>query len=83
MALDRQRWWRASSLVDSTAARRRGPLPGEPDGPCIRDPDDQDDDDEGKLGIDLLRMTGYDQDQDDGNRDERLEVNFHSLIDFA
>ena len=34
-------------MVDSTAARRRGPLPGEPDGPCIRDPDDQDDDDGG------------------------------------
>ena len=67
MALDRQRWWRASSLVDSTAARRRGPLPGEPDGPCIRDQDDQDDDDdddddEGKVEIDLYRMTGYDQD---------------------
>ena len=53
MALDRQRWWRASSLVDSTAARRRGPLPGEPDGPCIRDTDDQDDDDEDKDDIDL------------------------------
>ena len=53
MALDRQRWWRASSLVDSTAARRRGPLPGEPDGPCIRDTDDQDDDDEDKVEIDL------------------------------
>ena len=62
MALDRQRWWRASSLVDSTAARRRGPLPGEPDGPCIRDTDDQDDDDEDKDDIDLQRMTGYDQD---------------------
>ena len=52
MALDRQRWWRASSLVDSTAARRRGPLPGEPDGPCIRDQDD-DDDGEDKDEIDL------------------------------
>ena len=53
-------------MVDSTAARRRGPLPGEPDGPCIRDPDDQDDDDddddEGKVEIDLFKMTGYDQD---------------------
>ena len=61
MALDRQRWWRASSLVDSTAAQRRGPLPGEPDGPCIRDQDD-DDDGEDKDEIDLQRMTGYDQD---------------------
>ena len=51
-------------MVDSTAARRRGPLPGEPDGPCIRDPDDpeDDDDDEGKVEIDLYRMTWYEQD---------------------